>query len=143
MGTASRFRPKNPDLPHRYRRVPIVDSSSVGYSWKLSICCVLLLTERSPHQPLCFGHQPCLCLCLGFSQMILTLPFLLMTLHLSQIGFTEDLTFISVTSLRVFQHTVRKQTAIYFNTKGAKIQQISYLQYVVFYLFISPNDASF
>lgn len=38
--------------------------------------------------------QPCLCLCLGFSQMMRMLPFLLMTLHFSQIGFTDDLTFI-------------------------------------------------
>lgn len=39
-------------------------------------------------------NQPCLCLCLGFSQMILMEPFLLMTLHFSQIGFTDALTFI-------------------------------------------------
>ena len=39
------------------------------------------------------GDYPCLCLCLGFSQMIMILPFLLMTLHFSQIGFTDDLTF--------------------------------------------------
>ena len=38
--------------------------------------------------------QPCLCLCFGFSQMILIAPFLLMTLHFSQIGFTDDLTFM-------------------------------------------------
>jgi len=39
-------------------------------------------------------YQPCLCLCLGFSQMIRIEPLRLMTLHFSQIGFTEDLTFI-------------------------------------------------
>ena len=39
-------------------------------------------------------HQPCLCLCFGFSQITLILPFLLMILHFSQIGFTDDLTFI-------------------------------------------------
>lgn len=38
--------------------------------------------------------QPCLCLCFGFSQMIMMLPFLLITLHFSQIGFTDDLTFM-------------------------------------------------
>ena len=38
--------------------------------------------------------QPWTCLCFGFSQMILILPFLLITLHLSHIGFTEDLTFM-------------------------------------------------
>ena len=37
---------------------------------------------------------PCTCLCLGFSQMILIFPFLLITLHFSQIGFTDDLTFM-------------------------------------------------
>lgn len=38
-------------------------------------------------------NYPCLCLCLGFSQITLMLPFLLMILHFSQIGFTDDLTF--------------------------------------------------
>lgn len=37
---------------------------------------------------------PCLCLCFGFSQITLILPFLLMILHFSQMGFTDDLTFI-------------------------------------------------
>ena len=41
-----------------------------------------------------FAHYPCLCLCLGFSQIMRTLPFLLITLHFSQIGFTDDLTFM-------------------------------------------------
>ncbi len=36
---------------------------------------------------------PCTCLCLGFSQITLILPFLLITLHFSQIGFTDALTF--------------------------------------------------
>ena len=40
------------------------------------------------------GDYPCLCLCFGFSQIILMLPFLLITLHFSQIGFTDDLTFM-------------------------------------------------
>ena len=45
--------------------------------------------------PLLLGFdQPCLCLCFGFSQMMRMLPFLLMTLHFSQIGLTDDLTFI-------------------------------------------------
>ncbi len=38
------------------------------------------------------GH-PCLCLCFGFSQITLILPFRLIILHFSQIGFTDDLTF--------------------------------------------------
>ena len=40
-------------------------------------------------------NQPCFCLCLGFSQMTITRPFLLMILHFSHIGFTDGLTFIS------------------------------------------------
>ena len=36
---------------------------------------------------------PCLCLCFGFSQMILIAPLRLMTLHFSQIGLTDALTF--------------------------------------------------
>ena len=47
---------------------------------------------REKIQMIC-GDQPCLCLCLGFSQITLMLPFLLITLHFSQIGFTDDLTF--------------------------------------------------
>jgi hypothetical protein len=39
-------------------------------------------------------YYPCLCLCLGFSQIIATLPFLLIFLHLSHIGFTDERTFI-------------------------------------------------
>lgn len=39
--------------------------------------------------------QPCRCLCLGFSQITITRPFLLIILHLSQMRFSEDLTFIS------------------------------------------------
>ena len=39
---------------------------------------------------------PCLCLCFGFSQMILIAPLRLMTLHFSQIGFTDDLTFTGI-----------------------------------------------
>ncbi len=43
--------------------------------------------------------QPCLCLWLLFlEQMTITLPFLLMTLHLSHMGFTEGLTFITNSS---------------------------------------------
>lgn len=38
--------------------------------------------------------EDCVCLCLGFSQITITRPCLRITLHLSQIGFTDDLTFI-------------------------------------------------
>jgi hypothetical protein len=37
---------------------------------------------------------PCFCLCFGFSQITMTLPLRLMTLHFSQIGFTDGLTFM-------------------------------------------------
>ena len=39
-------------------------------------------------------YYPCLCLCFGFSQITMIFPFLLMILHFSQIGFTDDLTFM-------------------------------------------------
>ena len=42
--------------------------------------------------------QPCFCLCLGFSQITMTRPLRLMILHFSQMGFTEGLTFICVSS---------------------------------------------
>ena len=47
-------------------------------------------------EPFCFTtvDYPCLCLCFGFSQITLIRPFLLMILHFSQIGFTDDLTFM-------------------------------------------------
>ena len=47
----------------------------------------------------CLLYYPCLCLCLGFSQIIAILPFLLIHLHLSHIGFTDDLTFIFLSLL--------------------------------------------
>ncbi|CRF52785.1 FIG00712803: hypothetical protein [Helicobacter ailurogastricus] len=39
---------------------------------------------------------PCLCLCLGVTQITRITPRLLMTLHLSHIFFTEGLTFIEI-----------------------------------------------
>lgn len=45
------------------------------------------------HNCLAGFSYPCLCLCFGFSQMIRILPFLLITLHFSHIGLTDDLTF--------------------------------------------------
>ena len=54
------------------------------------------------------GLTPCLpqpwrCLCLGFSQMTMTLPLRLMILHFSHMGFTEGLTFICCTSYLLLQ----------------------------------------
>ena len=43
------------------------------------------------------------------------LPFLLMILHFSQIGFTEDLTFISILSFR-------KKSDLYYNLEKGFLQ---------------------
>lgn len=96
--------------------------------------------------------QPCLCLCLGFSQMILMEPFLLMTLHFSQIGFTDALTFI-LTSISTFSRSreparilIRmrfwahsdlppsKKTVTYYSMAFSILQQ---------FLFISPDNSAF
>ena len=65
------------------------------------------------------SYYPCLCLCLGFSQITLTRPFLLMTLHFSQIGFTEDLTFTAITSFQkvrcLFYHIYFIVASPFFN----------------------------
>jgi len=52
------------------------------------------LTYSGSRRTITSGDYPCLCLCFGFSQITLMRPFLLMILHFSQIGFTDDLTFI-------------------------------------------------
>ena len=58
-------------------------------------------------------------MCLGFSQITLTRPFLLMTLHFSQIGFTEDLTFTAITSFQkvrcLFYHIYFIVASPFFN----------------------------
>lgn len=41
-------------------------------------------------------HQPCFCLCFGFSQMTITRPLRLIILHFSHIGFTDGLTFTRI-----------------------------------------------
>ena len=51
------------------------------------------ITHKQQGQLNLWLNYPCLCLCLGFSQIILMLPFLLITLHFSQIGLTDVLTF--------------------------------------------------
>ncbi len=65
-----------------------------------SKCLYIIVVCRSPDTPAGIDrakrYQPCLCLCLGFSQMIRILPLRLMTLHFSQIGFTDDLTFMAI-----------------------------------------------
>lgn len=46
-------------------------------------------------------YQPCLCLCLGSTQITITLPLRLITLHLSHMGLTEGLTFIEIPSFGI------------------------------------------
>ena len=50
-------------------------------------------SDKASTSGLLIVDYPCTCLCLGFSQITLIFPFLLITLHFSQIGFTDDLTF--------------------------------------------------
>ena len=102
-----------------------------------------IFSQRHTIQTHINGNYPCLCLCFGFSQITLTLPFLLMILHFSQIGFTDDLTFMSnPPSILLLYHTLRAnfghtspETAIsYCNT-------IVLAKSIVF-LLISPNNSS-
>ena len=63
-------------------------------------------TSNTSHYLICtsikFGLlSPDVCLCLGFWQITITLPFLLITLHFSQIGLTEGLTFIEIPPLNL------------------------------------------
>ena len=58
----------------------------------LSIYYSLINVHPSSARPCAY---PWRCLCFGFSQITLMLPFLLIILHFSQIGFTDDLTFMS------------------------------------------------
>ena len=77
-------------------------------------------------------NYPCLCLCFGFSQMILIAPFLLITLHFSQIGFTDDLTFISKTPFWI-KSTLYTNIVYYkFQVKILKIFWRIYIKYPVF-----------
>ena len=80
-------------------------------------------TATSLHQ----GIYPCLCLCLGFSQIILMLPFLLMTLHFSQIGLTDDLTFTAKASFQTSSVAIISQP--FLSTQG-KFYKI-YIEYFV------------
>lgn len=82
-------------------------------------------------------HHPCLCLCFGFSQITLILPFLLMTLHLSQIGLTDALTFIKILSFRKKVHC-EKLFYHYHYSNASKILNLFY----EFILFFSPFNSS-
>ena len=58
-------------------------------------------------------NYPCLCLCLGFSQITITRPCLLITLHLSHIGLTEALTFIFLSSNHFSLHVILPRVRSY------------------------------
>ena len=73
---------------------------------------------------------PCLCLCLGFSQITLIRPFLLMILHFSQIGFTDDLTFML--------NLLSKKTVLHYNMVYLQMQDKR--KYIL--LFVSPNNSA-
>ena|SRR5208283_4627501 len=75
---------------------------------------------------------PCLCLCLGFSQRILTTPFLFTILHLEHIGFTEGFTFIIYPPKKIL------------STMQYKKPHTAYrLLPFVFCLLLTPNTALF
>ena len=93
-------------------------------------------------------NQPWRCLCFGFSQIILMEPFLLMTLHFSQIGFTDDLTFtgnppsvkysIKICSLgRSYTHVQARPHCI-VALWSTKCKQFFYLFANFFHLFGNP-----
>lgn len=92
-------------------------------------------------------YQPCLCLCLGFSQITLMLPFLLMILHFSQIGFTEDLTFILFLSFReiiatftIFSQICEKvRIVLYYRTFNNASVFLFYIKYL-FTLYVRVNS---
>ena len=46
---------------------------------------------------------PCRCLCFGFSQITITAPLRLITLHFSQIGLTDALTFMVIPSFQLLK----------------------------------------
>ena len=84
------------------------------------------------------SSYPCLCLCFGFSQITRILPFLLMTLHLSQIGLTDALTFIKILSFR------KKSIAKCYCTIFVNLMQVKFGIYFYFSLhLILPFERSY
>ena len=95
-------------------RLTVVDigASSVSLNNKQ----VAPLPHGKKAQPLpAIIYQPCFCLCFGFSQITITFPFLLITLHFSQIGFTDALTFILKTSLVLNFQTDKEYFQVYLS----------------------------
>ena len=90
---------------------------------------------------------PCLCLCFGFSQMILIAPLRLMTLHFSQIGLTDALTFTifspfqNVRQLLYHLSILKASTNLPKNDRIPAILQSNRTK--PFNLFISPDNSSF
>ena len=74
--------------------------------------------------------QPCLCLCFGFSQMIMIAPLRLITLHFSQIGLTEDLTFMCPPPRA---GTARLSVLAPLREKSASIISSTRKEYKIFY----------
>ena len=91
---------------------------------------------------ICENPKHCLCLCLGFSQIILMLPFLLMTLHFSQIGLTDDLTFTAKASFQTSSVAIIAQPFLSTQGKFYKIYKEYFVHIFLLFLFISPNDSS-
>ena len=90
---------------------------------------------------------PCLCLCFGFSQMVLIAPLRLMTLHFSQIGLTDALTFTifspfqNVRQLLYHLSILKASTILPKNDKILAILQSNHTK--PFNLFISPDNSAF
>ena len=90
---------------------------------------------------------PCLCLCFGFSQMILIAPLRLMTLHFSQIGLTDALTFTifspfqNVRQLLYHLSILKASTNLPKNDRIPAILQSNRTK--PFNLFISPDNSAF
>ena len=71
------------------------------------------------------------------------LPFLLMTLHFSQIGLTDDLTFTAKASFQTSSFAIIAQPFLSTQGKFYKIYKEYFVHIFLLFLFISPNDSSF